>query len=69
MHVASKGRRRGVYSVLVGKPGRKRELVLPRHRCEDDIKMHLQELGRGMDWIDLAQVCRAVMKMEMNLQV
>jgi len=32
----------------------------PRHRYEDDIKMDLQELRRGMDLIDLAQVCQAV---------
>jgi hypothetical protein len=29
----------------------------PRHRCENNIKMDLQEVGwgKGMDWIDLAQ--------------
>jgi len=48
--------RRGVYGVLVGKPGRKRPLGSPRHRWEDNIAMDLQEVGCGdMDWIDLAQ--------------
>jgi hypothetical protein len=34
---------RGVYSVLVGKPEGKRLLGRPRRRCEDNIKMELQE--------------------------
>jgi hypothetical protein len=48
--------RRDVYRVVVGKHERKRPLVRPRHRWEDNIKMDLQEVGCGvMDWIDLAQ--------------
>jgi len=41
------GERRGVYRVLVGKPEGKRPLG--RHICrwEDNIKMGLQEVGRG----------------------
>jgi hypothetical protein len=38
-------KRRGVYSVLVGKPEGKRPLVRPRHRWEDNIKIYLQEVG------------------------
>ena len=34
---------RGVHKVLVGKPEGKR----PRRRWEDNIKMDLQEVGRG----------------------
>ena len=50
------GKRRGVYKVLEGKPMGKRPLVRPRRRWEDNIKMDLQEVGRGvMDWIELAQ--------------
>jgi len=48
-------KRRGVYSLLVGKPEGKRPLGRLRRRWED-IKMDLQEMGcGGMDWIDLAQ--------------
>jgi hypothetical protein len=47
---------RGVRRVLVGKPEGKRPLGRPRHRWEDNIKMHLQEVGGGRgDWIELAQ--------------
>jgi hypothetical protein len=39
----------------VREPREKRTLGKPRRRCEDNIKMDLQEVGWGMDWIDLAQ--------------
>jgi hypothetical protein len=55
-HVAHMGEKRGVYSVLVGKPEDKRLLGRPRHRWEYNIKMDLQEVGcGGMDLVDLAQ--------------
>jgi len=55
-HVASMGKRRGVYRVLVGKPEGKRPPGRLRYRWEDNIKMDLQEVGcGGMDWTDLAQ--------------
>ena len=41
------GKSRGVYRVLVGKPEGKRPLGRPRRRCEDNIKMNLQEVGWG----------------------
>ena len=41
------GDRRGEYKVLVGKPERKRPLGRSRRRWEDNIKMDLQEVGRG----------------------
>jgi len=41
------GERRGVYSVLVGKPEGKRLLGRPRRRWEDNIKVDLQEMGCG----------------------
>ena len=54
-HVECMGNRKGVYRVLVGKPEKKRPLGRPWHRFQDNIKMHLQEVGcGGMDWIDLA---------------
>ena len=50
------GEERGLYRVLVGKPEGERPLGRPRRRWEDNIKMHLQEVGcGGIDWIYLAQ--------------
>ena len=55
-HVTCMGEDRGVHKVLVGKPGGKRPLGRPRRRCEDNIKMGIQEVGRGRgDWMELAQ--------------
>jgi len=49
-------KKRGVYSVLVGKPERKRPLGRPRGRWEDNIRMEIQEVGcGGTDWIDVIQ--------------
>ena len=54
--MARMGEGRGVYKVLVGKPEGKRPLGRPRRRWEDNIKMALQEVGKGCgDWIELAQ--------------
>ena len=47
-HVARMGERKGVYRILVGKLERKRQLGRPKRRCEDNIKMDLQEVGRGV---------------------
>jgi len=48
--------RRGVYSVLLGKPEGRRPLRRPRHRWVDNIRMDLREVGCGyMDWIELAE--------------
>ena len=44
-HVARMEEGRGVHKVLVGKP--ERPLGRPRRRWEDNIKMGLQEVGRG----------------------
>jgi hypothetical protein len=50
------GEGRGVYRVLVGKPEGKRQLGRLRRRWEDNIRIDLQEVGRGCeDWIGLAQ--------------
>ena len=45
-----------MHKVLVGKPEGKRLLGRPRLRWEDNIKMDLQEVGRGCgDRMELAQ--------------
>ena len=49
------GEGRGVQRVLVGKPDRKRPLGRPRRRWEDNIKVDIQEVGGGGDWMELAQ--------------
>jgi len=55
-YVARMGEEMGVYRVLLGKPEGKRPLGKPRRRWVDNIRMALQEVGRGyMDWIGLAQ--------------
>jgi hypothetical protein len=55
-HVEGMGERRGLYGVLVGKPGKKRPVGRPRGRGEENIKTHLQEVCFGvMDWIELNQ--------------
>ena len=57
----------------MGKPKGKRALGRPRHRWEDNIKMHLQGVGcGGMDWTDLAQdrdSWRALVHAVMNRRV
>ena len=54
-HVARMGEGKGVYRVLVWKPGGKRPLGRPRRRWEDNIIMDLQKVGCGVtDWIELA---------------
>jgi hypothetical protein len=65
------GEERGMYRVLVGKPEGKNPLGRPRSRWEDNIKIHLQEVGcEGMDWIGLAQDrWRALVNAVMNLWV
>jgi hypothetical protein len=54
-HVAGMGEERGAYRILVGRPEERRPLRRPRHKWEDNIKMNLQEVGWGMNWIELAQ--------------
>jgi hypothetical protein len=72
-HVARMGERRGVYSVLVGRPEGKRPLGRPRRRWEDNIEMELTEIRiDGTNWIRLAEDrvrWWAFVKTEMNLLV
>jgi hypothetical protein len=67
------GEERGVHRVLVGKPEGKRSFGRPRRRWENNIKMGVQEVGRGHgDWIELAQNrdrWRALVSTAKNLRV
>jgi hypothetical protein len=55
-HVAHMGEDRVVHRVLLGKPEVKRTLGRSRNRWKDNIKMDLQEGGRGHgEWVELAQ--------------
>ena len=70
--MARMGEGRGVHRVLVGKPEGKGLFGRPRRRWEDNIKMDLQEVGGGGDWIELAQVrnrWRALVNTVMNFRV
>ena len=70
-HVARMGQGRGVYRVLVGKPEGKRPFGRTTRRWEDNIKVDLQEVGKGCrDWMELAQDrdrWRALVSTVMNL--
>jgi len=72
-HAARMGERRGVYRVLVEKPGGRENWEDPGVEGEDNIKMNLQEVGCvGMDRIELAQIrdsWRALVNAVMNLRV
>jgi hypothetical protein len=53
---STNGDKRNEYRILVGKPEGKRPLGTSIHRCVDNIKMDLREIGwGGMNWFDLAQ--------------
>jgi hypothetical protein len=66
------GEKRGVYRILVGITERRRRVGRPRRRSEYSIKMDIEEVGWGMDWIELAEDrdrWRAVVNAVMNLRV
>ena len=66
------GESRGVHRVLVGKPEGKRPLGKARRRWENNIKMDLEEVGGGGDWMELAQDrdgWRAFVNRVMNFRV
>jgi len=58
-HVARLEERSSAYRVLVGKSEGKRPLGRPRLRCEDNIKMDLQEVGfwvwTGSSWLRIGK--------------
>jgi hypothetical protein len=66
------GEKRGAYRIWVGRPEGRQPLGRPRCRWDDNIKMDLQEVGWGMDWIELTQDrdrWRALVNSVMNLRV
>jgi hypothetical protein len=63
-HVARVGEGRNMYRVLMGKPGGKRLLEIPRRRWEDGLKMDLREIGWGV-----RDRGRAVVNAVMNLRI
>ena len=70
--MAPMGEGRGVHRFLVGKPEGNRPLGRPRRRWEDNSKIHLQEVGGGGDWMELAQNrdrWRSLVNAVMNLRV
>jgi hypothetical protein len=66
------GEKRGAHRILVGRLEGRRSLGRPRRRWEDNIKVDLQAVEWGMDWIELAQDrdrWQAVVNAVMNLRV
>jgi hypothetical protein len=49
------GETKSAYRILVEKPERTRPLRRPRHKWENNIKVRLQEVGWGCDWINLVE--------------
>jgi hypothetical protein len=67
------GEKKNTCRIFVGKPEGKRPLGRHRRSWEDNIIMHLREIGWvDMDWINLAQYkerWRALVNTEMNFRV
>ena len=71
-HVASMEGEERCIQGFDGEPEGKRPLGRPRRRREGNINIDFQEMGWGMDWIDLAQVryrLRALVKAGLNIRV
>jgi len=55
-HVANMEEGRSAFKILTGKPTGKRPLGRPRRRCEDNIRMDLEERGVSAgNWVGSAQ--------------
>ena len=59
-HVARMEEGRSAFKILTGKPTRKRPLVRPRRRWEDNIRIDLEEIGInqgiGLIWLRIGIV-------------
>ena len=64
---------RSAFKILTGKPTGKRLLGRPRRRCEDNIRMDLEEIGNNAgNWVDSAKdrnYWRALVNAALNLRV
>jgi hypothetical protein len=45
MHVTCAGQKNNGYKILIRNPSARKSLGSPRHRCKDNIKMDLKEMG------------------------
>jgi hypothetical protein len=71
-HLAHMGEKRDAYRILVGIPKGRRPFGRPRRKWDDNIKMDIQEVEWGMNWIDLSQdrdKRQVVVDAVMNLRV
>ena len=64
---------RSAFKILTGKPTGKIPLRRPRRRCEDNIRMDLEEIGiTAGNWVDSSQdrnYWRALVNAALNLRV
>ena len=72
-HVARMEEGRSAFKILTGKPTGKSPLGRLRRRWEDNIRMHLEEIGiNAGNWVDSAQdrnCWRALVNAALNLRV
>ena len=64
---------RNALKILTAKPTGKKPLGRPRSRCEDNIRMYLEEIGTNAgNWVDSARdrnYWRALLNAALNLRV
>ena len=72
-YVARMEEGRSAFKILTGKPTGKRPLGRSRRRCEDNIRMDLEQIGINVgNWVDSAQdrnYWRALVNAALNLRV
>ena len=72
-HVDRMEEGRSAFEILTGKPTAKIPLGRPRRRCEDNIRMDLEEVGiNAGNWVDSTQdrnYWRALVNAALNLRV
>ena len=72
-HLARMEEGRSAFKILTGKPTQKRPLGRPRSRREDNIRMHLEDIGiNAGNWVDSTQdrnYWRTLVNAALNLRV